>query len=157
MPFRFAEEKDLPALLALTNAAFQVERFFKLEDRLNPVTLRELFEKGRFLLFEENGIMAASIYLEEHGERFYLGLLSVDPSRQKTGLGTRMMGAAEEFARERGAHFMDLKLVNLRAELPTIYTKLGYVVTGTETFPADSMPVSQPCHFICMTKELGHR
>jgi len=156
MNIRMATESDFDPLLRLINTAFDVERFFKDEDRLNVATLQEYFRKGAFLVIEEDGQLAASVYVERNGDRAYLGLLSVDPARQKNGLGRRLTAAAEEFSRETGAHFIDLTVVNLRAELPGIYEKLGYRVTGTAPFPADQMPVTRPCHFICMTKELGH-
>jgi len=151
-----ATEVDLSPLLRLTNTAFAVERFFKNEDRLNESKLRAYFQKGNFLVAEEDGKLVASVYVERNGDRAYLGLLSVDPAQQKRGLGRRLTAAAEEFAREMGAHFMDLTVVNLRTELPPIYEKLGYRITGTAPFPMDQMPVTMPCHFICMTKELGH-
>jgi len=156
MNIRMATGSDFDSLLRLINSAFEVERFFKDEDRLNGAKLQEYFRKGTFLVIEEDGQLAACVYVERHGDRAYLGLLSVDPARQKNGLGRRLTAAAEEFAREMGAHVMDLTVVNLRAELPGIYEKLGYRVTGTAPFPVDQMPVTQPCHFICMTKELGH-
>lgn len=155
MNIRMATEVDLEALLQLTNTAFEVERFFKNEDRLNASKLRSYFDKGNFLVLEEGGRLVASVYVERSGDRAYLGLLAVDPSQQKRGLGRRLTTAAEEFAREMGARFMDLTVVNLRTELPPIYKKLGYRITGTTPFPADQMPVTQTCHFICMTKELG--
>jgi ribosomal protein S18 acetylase RimI-like enzyme len=166
MNIRMATDADFDALLSLINRAFDVERFFKDEDRLDTVKLRDYFAKGSFLLLEEEsqeevgdkaGALAGCVYVERRGDRVYMGLLSVDPARQKRGLGRRLSAAAEEFARETGARFIDLTLVNLRSELPGIYEKLGYRVTGTAPFPADQMPITQPCHFICMTKELGHR
>ena len=157
MNIRMATEADFDRLLRLINTAFDVERFFKDEDRLDNAKLKEYFKKGDFLVIEEDGQLAAAVYVERNGDRSYLGLLSVDPNLQKQGLGRRLTAAAEEFAREMGARFMDLTVVNLRTELPQIYEKLGYCVTGTAPFPPDQMPVTQPCHFICMTKELGHR
>ena len=157
MNIRMATEADFDPLLSLTNTAFEVERFFKVEDRLNPSMLRSYFDKGNFLVLEEDGRLVASVYVERKGDRAYLGLLAVDPSQQKRGLGRRLTAAAEEFSREMGVRFMDLTVVNVRTELPPIYEKLGYRITGTAPFPADQMPVTQPCHFICMTKELGHR
>lgn len=151
-----ATEVDLAPLLGLINSAFEVERFFKNEDRLDESKLRAYFVKGNFLALEEGGKLVASVYVERNGDRAYLGLLSVDPAQQKRGLGRRLTAAAEEFAREMGAHFMDLTVVNVRTELPPIYEKLGYRITGTAPFPVDQMPVTMPCHFICMTKELGH-
>jgi predicted N-acetyltransferase YhbS len=157
MNIRIATGNDFDEILRLINHAFAVERFFKNEDRLNPLTLQEYFDKGNFLVSEEEGRLVACVYVERSGDHAYLGLLSVDPVLQKSGLGRRLTAAAEEFARETGARFMDLTVVNLRTELPGIYEKLGYRITGTEPFPMDKMPVSQPCHFIRMTKELGHR
>lgn len=151
-----ATEVDLAPLLRLINSAFEVERFFKNEDRLDESKLKAYFVKGNFLALEEGGKLVASVYVERNGDRAYLGLLSVDPAQQKRGLGRRLTAAAEEFAREMGAHFMDLTVVNVRTELPPVYEKLGYRITGTAPFPVDQMPVTMPCHFICMTKELGH-
>jgi N-acetylglutamate synthase-like GNAT family acetyltransferase len=157
MDIRFAEESDLPALMALINQAFIVETFFIKGDRLDEHRTREYFEKGRFLLAEDNGALAGAVYVELRGDRSYLGLLSVDPGRQKTGLGRRLTAAAEEFAREMGAHHMDLTVVNLRTELPPFYEKLGYKIVGTEPIREDMTPrLIEPCHFIKMTKPLGN-
>jgi GNAT superfamily N-acetyltransferase len=154
---RFAEESDLPALMALINEAFKVEAFFIVRDRLTPEETLAYFRKGRFLLSEEDGALRGVVYVEMRGDRSYLGLLSVDPSLQKSGLGRRLMAAAEEFAREMGSHHMDLTVVNLRTELPPFYRKLGYTEDGTEPIRPDMVPrITQPCHFIRMTKPLGN-
>lgn len=157
MDFRFVEESDIPLLTDLINKAFSVERFFKAGDRLQLDDTRRHFQLGKFLVAEEDGKLAGCVYVELRGERAYLGLLSVDPDRQKSGLGRRLTSAAEEFAREMGARWMDLRIVNLRLELPVIYEKLGYKVTGTEPFDLTDVPITQPCHFVQMSKELGHR
>jgi predicted N-acetyltransferase YhbS len=157
MEIRFAEESDLPALTALINHAFKVEAFFIVRDRLIPEEALEYFRKGRFLLAEEDGVLTGVVYVELRGERSYLGLLSVNPELQKTGLGRRLMAAAEEFAREMGSHHMDLTVVNLRTELPPFYRKLGYTENGTAPIRPEMVPrVTQPCHFIRMTKPLGN-
>lgn len=158
MNVRTATEADLDAVLTLVNSAFQVERFFKNRDRLDAADLAHHFKEGTFLLAEESGKLAGCVYVTRHGDRAYFGLLSVDPSHQKNGIGRRLVSAAEEFARETGARFMDLKLINLRTELPGIYEKMGYHISGTEPYPAErSHMLTQAVHFLCMTKELGHR
>ncbi len=157
MDIRFAEESDLPALTALINKAFKVEAFFIVRDRLMPEETRQYFQKGRFLIAEENNTLAGAVYVELRGDRSYLGLLSVDPDRQKSGLGRRLTAAAEEFAREMGAHHMDITVVNLRTELPPFYRKLGYTDNGTEPVRPEMIPrLLQPAHFIKMTKPLGN-
>ena len=153
---RFATESDLPALMDLINRAFAVEKFFKQNDRLNPQQTREYFERGRFLVSGRNGQLYGCVFVELKGDRAYLGLLSVDPAHQKTGLGARLVSAAEEYARELGALHMDLTIVNVREELPGYYQRLGYSISGTEPIPPEMIgPVSMPCHFIRMTKPLG--
>jgi ribosomal protein S18 acetylase RimI-like enzyme len=157
MDIRFADASDLPPLMALINMAFKVEAFFISRDRLTPEEAQTLFEKGRFLLAEENSVLAGVVYVELRGDRSYLGLLSVDPNLQKSGLGRRLMTAAEEFAREMGSHHMDLTVVNLRTELPPLYRKLGYVEVGTAPIRPEMVTrVTRPCHFIRMSKPLGN-
>ena len=156
MTFRFAEESDLDALMALVNRAFAIESYFIRGDRVSPQRIREYLRSGRFLVAEEDSALLGCIYTELHGEAAYLGVLSVDPARQRGGLGRRLVAAAEEFAREMGARRMDLTVVNLRTELPPFYQKLGYRVVGTEPIREEMAPrVTQPCHFIRMSKPLG--
>ena len=158
MVIRAATEADLDPILTLINTAFEVENFFKNQPRLSPEDLTRHFKEGTFLLAEEEGRIAGCVYVKRTGDRAYFGLLSVDPARQKSGVGRRLVAAAEEFARETGARFMDLKLIHLRAELPGIYEKMGYRLTGTEPYPAErAHMLTQPVHFLNMTKELGHR
>jgi GNAT superfamily N-acetyltransferase len=131
-----------------------VERFFIDGDRINPGKVRDMLRAGKFLLGEENGALIACVYVELRVERGYFGLLAVDPARQGEGLGQKMVQEAENYARAAGCAFMDLLIVNQRAELPPFYRRLGYVETGTEPFPADAKP-RQPCHFVKMSKPLG--
>ena len=158
MKFRFADIADLPTITQLINQAFSVEFFFKAADRIDEAEVQRLFAKGRFMVVEEEGQIQGCVYVELRGERAYLGLLSTNPKRQRSGIGSRLTTAAEEFARESGCRFMDLRVVNLREELPVIYAKFGYEVTGTEEVAVEAgQHFTQPAHFVIMSKELGHR
>lgn len=156
--FRFATERDVPALVSLINTAFAVERFFKVGERTDEADVTEHLQTGKFLLLEIENELAGSVYLEVRGaagERSgYLGMLAVAPCMQKRGIGTRLMLAGEEFFREQGCQRVEITVVDLRHELPEIYGKLGYTVTGTAPFPADT-PVTQQCSFLVMSKGLG--
>ncbi len=80
-------------------------------------------------------------------------MLSIDPLRQRQGLGRRLIDAVEARARELGCRVMDIHIVNLREELPAYYSRLGYVETGTLPF-SDPERASQKCFFIVMSKQL---
>ena len=150
---RIATNADAESVTAIVNAAFQVERFFIDSDRINVAKVRSMMGTGAFLFTESANALVACVYVEIRGERAYFGLLAVDPARQGEGLGRSMMMEAEEYARRAGCTFADLRIVNIRAELPPFYRGLGYVETGTEPFAADAEP-NQPCHFVVMSKEL---
>lgn len=148
-----AAAADTEALVRLINAAFLVERFFIEGDRIDAETVRKLMGIGQFVIAHDDGGISACVYIEPRGNRAYLGLLSVDPTRQRSGLGSRMMAAAEDHARASGIHHMDLRIVNLRQGLPEFYGRLGYVVTGESPVSPD-VKTKQPCHFINMSKAL---
>ncbi len=154
---RIASTPDAREITSLINGAFKAaEGFFVEGDRIELEEVIESLSKGKFLLAEEEGLLVGCVYVEPHGERAYLGLLSVDPSRQHSGVGSQLMAAAESYCEGQDCRFMDIKIVNLRRELPEFYLKRGYVATGTSSFPSD-VPTREPCHFIDMTKPLGPR
>ena len=150
---RTASLTDAEAITALINVAFQVERFFLDGDRIGLPEVCERFETGRFIVAEDEAGMSGCVYIELRGARAYLGLLSIAPERQRSGLGTLLTSAAEEFCRAYGCQAVDLLIVNLRKELPGYYRRLGYVENGTAPFPAGVQP-KQPCHFLKMSKPL---
>ena len=154
VPIRVAAAADAAKITSVINAAFRIaEGFFVDGPRISQAEVEQLLVKGSFLLAEVDDKLNACVYVELRGERSYLGLLSVDPSCQKSGLGSVLMLEAENFCRARGSRFMDILIVNLREELPGFYRHRGYVENGTTPFPED-VPTKVPCHFINMTKVL---
>jgi GNAT superfamily N-acetyltransferase len=153
MRIRVAEISEAEGIVKLINDAFRIEEFFVEGDRINLDQVLSLFPKGEFLVADGDGRLAGCVYMEQRGERGYFGLLSIDPARQRSGLGSRLVAAAEQWGREKGCRFMDLRIVNLREELPAFYRRLGYGEDGTDPFtPGTSTKL--PCHFVNMSKEL---
>jgi len=150
---RTAAQSDIDTLARLINAAFRVEQPFIEGDRINPDGVRAYMEKGKFLLAEDATGLAGCVYVELRGDRGYLGLLGVDPSHQGTGLGRKLMDAAENFFRQAGCVAVDLRVVSARTPLPSFYRHLGYLETGTAPFAPD-VPAKIPCHYILMSKPL---
>jgi GNAT superfamily N-acetyltransferase len=151
---RVAQSADVEALAALINVAFRVELPFIDGDRINPDGARAYMEKGKFLLAEDSSGLAGCVYVELRGDRGYLGLLCVEPQRQGTGLGRKLMAAAENFFRDAGCVAVDLRIVSARTPLPSFYRHLGYLETGTAPFPHD-VQAKIPCHYILMSKSLA--
>jgi GNAT superfamily N-acetyltransferase len=153
MRVRMAVGADAEVLMSVINAAFVVEKVFIDGDRVNLELVRAFLAKGEFLIADDDAGVAGCVYTEVRGDRGYMGLLSVDPPRQKTGLGRLLVEAAEEHCRKRGLRAMDLRVVNLRDPLPAFYRRMGYVENGTEEFPPGEV-TKMPCHFVKMTKAL---
>jgi len=155
--FRIAVREDAENITNIINSAFRkAEEFFIEEDRIDLKSVLNFLNTGTFILAESEGAVMGCVYVEPgaaHDGHSYLGLLSVDPARQRSGLGSLLMEAAEEHCRRQGHSFMDIKIVNLREDLPAYYRKRGYVETGTSPFPAD-VETKMPCHFIDMSKSL---
>src|SRR5260370_2524714 len=122
--FRAATLADAEPLARLINAAFRVEQPFIEGDRTNPDGVRAYMEKGKFLLAEEAAGLAGCVYIELRGDRGYLGLLGVDPSRQGTGLGRKLMNPAENFFRHARRLAVDLPVVTARTPLPPFFRPL---------------------------------
>lgn len=150
---REAAPRDLPQIVSLINRAFEVERFFKAGDRTDAASVQQNMDEGTFLVLEDGDAMIACVWLKITGNHAYLGTLSVDPSRQKSGIGARMMQEAESWARMHGCKALDIRIVNLRTELPAIYSKFGFVETGTQEL-TDTTHFTQPVHFVKMSKAL---
>lgn len=151
---RRAGPDDAPAIAALVNDAYQVERSFKRGDRTTEAEVRRLLGEGSFLVLDhpESGL-AASVFVSASGRRGRFGLLSVKPALQGLGLGRRLIGVAELFCRAQGCEVMELSVVNLREELPPFYRSLGYEECGTAPFPTEP-GLERPVHFIVMEKPL---
>lgn len=154
MKIRVAEMQDAEGIVSVINAAFRpAEGFVFDRNRIDLISVWDLLRKGKFLVAEDDEVLGGCVYVELRGDRSYLGLLSVDPQRQKTGLGAKLMDAAEAYCAKAGSRHMDLQIVSVRTEMYGFYQRWGYVETGTEPLPPGLNP-KLPCHFVRMSKPL---
>jgi N-acetylglutamate synthase-like GNAT family acetyltransferase len=153
MQIRTAQASDSDSIACLVNHAFRSESFFTNGDRTSPEKVRALLHTGKFLLLFDAEELAGCVYVEMREDRGYFGLLAVDPMRQRSGIGARLIAAAEQECRSAGCRFMDLTIVNLRTELPPYYQRFGYTETAFLPFPADQNP-KLPVHLVQMSKKL---
>jgi GNAT superfamily N-acetyltransferase len=151
---RTAGASDVPGIVALLNAAFAMERDFIDKDRTSAPEIERYMTTGTFFLADGDAAgLAACMYLEQRGDRVYLGMLAVNPSQQGRGLGRQMMAAAERHAASLGCATIDIRIVNRRTELPPFYRRLGFVDNGTE--PLEDPKLTKPAHFLRMTKAVA--
>jgi GNAT superfamily N-acetyltransferase len=156
LPVRIATDADVTAITPLVNAAFVVERPIFDHDRIDDIGVRDYMTKGKFLLHEEAaGKLIACVYLEPNSDgRCYLGLLSISPAQQGTGLGRRMLAAAEKFACNAGCHTMWLRTLSARIPpLRPYYERFGYKLVEIVPLPPVFHP-KIPCQFVVMEKRL---
>ena len=108
MTARLADASDAPAICALINSAYRgessragwtTETDLVGGGRIDEPTLRHMIaSEGSVILVIDGGNgPVASVSLERRIDRAYLGMLSVRPTRQATGLGKRLVGEAERW------------------------------------------------------------
>lgn len=163
---RAAKDGDVAELVRIINRAYAVEAYFKTGDRTNAADVRELLAQDAFLVIDVSsgvssgvspgvspGTLAAGVHVALRGGRGYFGMLSVDPAYQGRGLARRLILAAESYARDRRCDTMDIHVLSLRTELPPLYRKFGYEVTGTRPFQTSFRP-GYESHLLVMSKPL---
>ena len=152
-----ARAADVEALAALVNGAYRGDssrRGWTHEadlvggTRTDAAALRELIaspDRVMLVLRATSGLFACALIERQPGGVCELGMLSVRPALQGSGIGRQMLAAAERYARTRfEAHCVELTVIDLREELIAWYERRGYVLTGeTRPFPDDE-PRSAP-------------
>jgi hypothetical protein len=100
------------------------------------------------------------VWLEPEDEGiWYLGSLTIDPRQQNSGLGRKLLTAAEDWVRARGGREVRMTVINVRDTLIVWYVRCGYALTGeTEPFPYGDdrfgIPKRDDLHFVVLRKHL---
>jgi predicted N-acetyltransferase YhbS len=154
---RSADEADYPEIIALTNRAFRDTRAqgsWNVEDmiegeRINESLLRDdLATPGAHLLIwrDAAGEHLGHVRLDAGADGvWFLGILTVRPDRQASGLGRALLAASEDWARAKGARRIRMTVVHQRDTLIAWYIRRGYALTGeTKPFPYDDPRFGRP-------------
>lgn len=108
-----------------------------------------------------DGALIGCVMVADQGDgSAYLGMLSVEPTLQASGLGRALLEAADaEAVRRFGASRMEMTVIPHRTELIRWYERRGYVLTGaTAEFPMDDarfgLPKRRDLSFVVLAKAL---
>jgi GNAT superfamily N-acetyltransferase len=151
-----ASASDVRELVRVINAAYEVEKFFISGDRTDEDTVKRMLTTGVFLVVRSDAdpkCLVGCVYVELRGTRGYFGMLSVEPTAQGRGLGRALVEAAERHASAAGCTAMDIRVVDLRLELPAFYRRLGYMESGVTEQAYDPRAL-RPFQFVTMSKPL---
>ena len=151
MSISIAQPKDISALVALMDSAYRSEGsrqgwtseadLFIGNKRTDEETVTKLINTpGAVFLTHTNqrGIIDGCVFLHKKESRLYLGMFSVSPATQGKGIGTRLLHAADEYAKEHQCSLIYMTVITVREDLIAWYEKKGYQRTGKLLpFPVD--------------------
>ena len=94
--------------------------------------------------------VAATVMVGFDGHRGWVYYLAVDPDARLGGVGRRMMEAAEEWLRDRGAPKLNLMVRQENAGVAAFYERLGYALEPRLVFGKRLAPKENdaPVNFI---------
>ncbi len=145
---RLAKTEEADELADLINSAYRgesskmgwtTEAEFLDGQRTDAGALRELIsdKNNAILVVGGDGNPTACVYLRRKTDRAYLGMLTVKPDLQASGIGRRLLASAEQWVMENWQlRRIEMTVIQKRAELIAWYKRRGYLNTRkTEPFP----------------------
>jgi N-acetylglutamate synthase-like GNAT family acetyltransferase len=131
--FRQAKKSDLEVVQKCIRDAFFPNQAIQGSE---PYALRSdyqvLIEEEKIFILEDSSHLAGVVCLSSEADHLYLSHLAIDPDRQSSGYGKRILEEAEKIARARG--LTEIKL-NTNAKLDPLlkfYGKRGFQETHRE-------------------------
>ena len=125
--------------------------FASMHDRIDPpssalsLTVESLARKAR----DEIGFVALTgdelagcAFLAERGDHFYLGKLAVSPGRQGSGIGRKLLQAAEDHARLNGKPILELQTRVELVENHMAFARMGFCETHRTAHAGFDRPTS---------------
>src|SRR3954447_13154744 len=127
---------DIPAITCLLNSAYRGEtskqgwtteaHLIAGETRTDEANVKEVMEhEGSVFLKYTNGQqeIIGCVNLQQHGDKLYLGMFSVNPQLQGGGIGKQLLKAAEEYAKALHCTAIYMSVISVRTELIQWYER----------------------------------
>lgn len=175
MQLELAQEADLPILHNLIERAYRgdsARRGWTHEadllggQRTDAASLAAMVDDPRqHLLIRRTGdrIDGCIAVTEKADGLVYIGLVTVEPARQGSGLGTELLAAAEDYAASLlTADRAEMTVIAQREELIAWYERRGFLRTGERRpFPFNDRrfgePLRQDLEFVVLERRLHAR
>jgi predicted N-acetyltransferase YhbS len=158
---------DIPAITQVVNSAYQGEpgsRSWTSESHLvagqrtTESIVHDLLQQPSITMLKctnEQQHIVGCVLLEKKKDTLYLGMLSVDPQVQASGIGKLLLQHAEVFARDHRYNTITITVIDRRRELIDWYKRKGFVPTGkVEPFSNKSSTALADFSFVELQKEL---
>lgn len=164
-----ATAEDVSALNQLINSAYRGESSKKGwtteanilgGKRTTELELSEIItdKKNTILKYSECNKIIGCMLLKEKVNELYLGMLTVSPELQNSGIGKKLIQQAEVVALELGLSKIVMTVISIREELISWYKRNGYIDTGVrEPFPVSNVYVNlikEPLEFMVLEKKM---
>ncbi|WP_348823309.1 GNAT family N-acetyltransferase [Flavobacterium aestuarii] len=165
-----AAQEDAIAIEKLINSAYRgetsklgwtTEADLLQGERVTADELSEILNKKENTIFKltDNNTIIGCVLLENKGNKLYLGMLTVSPEFQNSGIGKKLLKKAEEHALKLGLPKIVMTVISIREELIAWYNRHGFADTGIrEPFPlndTDAVISPQPLEFIVLEKKVS--
>src|SRR5689334_19697858 len=134
--------QDLPGIIKIVNSAYHgqpgskswtSEGHLVAGPRITEENLQSYLQQPAVTILRcanEQGNIVGCVLLEKKKDTLYLGMLSVDPQIQASGIGKQLMQQAEAFARNHQYTTITISVIDQRHELIDWYKRKGYIPTG---------------------------
>lgn len=167
-----AKQPDVAAVADLVNSAYRGDssrRGWTTEadlidgTRIDAAALAEIIDspdKAVLVLRAQSGLFGCVQVEKKDDQTAYIGMLTIRPALQASGIGRQMLAAAETFARsEYGSCATEMTVIDVREELIAWYERRGYIATGeVRPFPYNDarfgIPKAPDLKMIVMRKAL---
>ncbi|AOW10453.1 GNAT family N-acetyltransferase [Flavobacterium gilvum] len=158
---------DVSALEKLVNSAYRgetskqgwtTEANLLQGKRIDTHELSALFQnkENTILKFTKDNTIVGCVLLVNKGDKIYLGMLTVSPNLQNSGIGKQLLKAAETHALELNINKIVMTVISIREELIAWYNRHGFADTGDrEPFPlndTDAIIAEKPLEFVVLEK-----
>ena len=166
----FASLKDISAVKQLLNSAYRGESSKKGwtteahliagETRTDENNLKQTMQQEGSIILKytnDDKEIVGCVNLQQHHYKIYLGMFSVSPLQQGSGIGKQLLKAAEEYTHHTHSSSIYMSVISVRTELIDWYKRHGYFETGEKkSFEEDNLTGKhlQNLEFIMLEKKV---